>query len=263
MYKNMIQPILSKNLSFKNITHSFFTKNGGFSNDNNYSLNCSYNSTDLISNVNKNRELVCNYHKLHILNLKTVKQIHSNKVVIVNNLKEKTSEIEADAIITDRPNILLGILTADCAPVLAVDPVRNIISAIHIGWKGAITNILSNTLDHFIAMNSDIKNINLAIGPCIGPSSYEVQQDFYDKFNKNDITNKKYFTHLSTNKYRFNLPEYILDEALDKGIKEENISNINKDTFIEENNFFSYRRNYKNNLSDCGRMISAISINET
>ena len=258
---NKIEPILNKNLNFQNITHGFFTKNGGFSSSNNSSLNCSYNSNDNIINVNNNRELVCNYHKLNLQNLKTVKQVHSNKVLTINHFKQNTSEIEADSIVTNKANIILGILTADCAPILAFDPINNIIAAIHIGWKGAIKNILSNTINTFIAMKSDAANIKLSIGPCIGPKSYEVKKDFYDKFIKKDIKNKKYFINFNYDKYMFNLPKYIQDEALSKGILVKNISNIKKDTFIEENDFFSFRRNYKKDLGDCGRMISTISIN--
>ena len=146
MNNNKIKPILSNNLKFKKITHGFFTKNGGYSSNNNFSLNCSFNSNDSLENVNNNRKLICNYHKLNIKNLKTVKQIHSSKVLYIDNLNYETSKIEADSIITNKPNIVLGILTADCAPVLLFDPKNNIIAAIHIGWQGAIKNILTNTI---------------------------------------------------------------------------------------------------------------------
>ena len=127
-------------------------------------------------NILKNQKQF-KFYKLNIENLKTAKQVHSNKVLTINNLGQKTNEIEADALVTNQPNIILGILTADCAPVLAFDPINNIIAAIHIGWKGAIKNILSNTIDTFIGMNSNTTNIKLAIGPCIGPMSYEVKKD--------------------------------------------------------------------------------------
>jgi len=259
---NKIEPILNNNLNFQSITHGFFTKNGGFSSSNNSSLNCSYNANDTKVNVDNNRELICNYHKLSIENLKTVKQVHGNKVLTVNHLKQNTFKIEADSMITNKSNIILGILTADCAPVLAFDPVSKIIAAIHIGWKGAIKNILSNTINTFITMKSEVKNINLSIGPCIGPKSYDVKKDFYDKFINKNIKNKIYFIKFSRDKYKFNLPEYIQDEALNKGILLKNISNLKKDTLIEENMFFSFRRNYIKNLGDCGRMISTISIND-
>lgn len=262
MQSKKILPVLSSNLNYKNIIHGFFTKNGGVSRKNNYSLNCSYSSNDLKKNVNYNRRLVCNYHKLNIQNLKIVNQVHSNKIIVINNLKQITSNIDADSIITNKPNIILGILTADCAPVLAFDPLRKIIAAIHIGWKGAIKNILGNTVDSFIEMQSDVKNIKLTIGPCIGPESYEVKKDFYNKFIQVNIINRKYFVNICPNKYKFNLPHYIQDQALNKGLIKKNISIINKDTFIEDDNFFSYRRNYIKDLEDCGRMISTISIKD-
>ncbi|MCH2678367.1 MAG: polyphenol oxidase family protein, partial [Alphaproteobacteria bacterium] len=134
--------------------------------------------------------------------------------------------------------------------------------AIHIGWKGAIKNILSNTIDTFIAMNANTDNIKLAIGPCIGPMSYEVKKDFYYQFIKINIKNKKYFISLNSNSFKFNLPEYIKDEALYNGILAKNISNLKRDTFIEKEMFFSFRRNYIKNIGDCGRMISTISINK-
>ena len=168
MPNKTVTPILSNNLKFKNLTHGFFSKNGGYSSDNNFSLNCSFNSKDIEANVFNNRKLICNYHKLNIQNLKTVKQVHSNKVLIIKNFQENTSEEEADSIITNKPNIILGILTADCAPVLLFDPINNIIAATHIGWQGAIKNILTNTIDVFKKMKSKTKNIKLSIGPCIG-----------------------------------------------------------------------------------------------
>ena len=260
MSKNNISPLLSKNLSKKNITHGFFTKKGGISKKNNFSLNCSYNSNDLKTNIIKNRKLVCNFHKLDIDNLKTIKQVHGNKIVIVSDLKKETSTIEADAMITDKPNIILGILTADCAPILVLDYEKNIIAAIHIGWKGAIKNILTKTLKAFIKMGSKINDINIAIGPCIGPESYEVKKDFYDKFTKYNLNNKNYFYNFNSNKFKFDLPQYIIDEAINNGVIKDNITNINKDTFNEKNNFFSARRSLKLKHDDYGRNISIIMI---
>lgn len=262
MHNNKIKPILSNNLKFKNITHGFFTKNGGYSDNNNYSLNCSFNSHDSKENVYNNRKLICNYHKLSIKNLKTVKQVHSSKILFIKDLNVQTSEIEADSIITNKPNIVLGILTADCAPVLLYDPVQNIIAAVHIGWQGALKNILTNTINSFIKIQSETANIKLSIGPCIGPKSYDVKEDFYKKFISKNINNKKYFINFYNKGYKFNLPDYIKDEALVNGINLKNISNSRKDTYLEENMFFSFRRNFQQGIGDCGRMISTISINE-
>jgi hypothetical protein len=260
MNRKSLNPIISKNLKIYNIRHGFFTKNGGVSSKNNYSLNCSYNSNDIKNNVINNRKFVCKYHKLGIKNLKTVKQIHSNKIKIIKNIEEITSNYEADAIITRIPNIILGILTADCAPVLVFDAKKSLIAAIHIGWKGAINNILSKTIENIIDIGSNVKDINLAIGPCIGPESYEVREDFYKTFIKNNVNNKKFFKKIKLNKFKFNLPNYIFEEARELGVLSKNICVSNKDTFIDKNNFFSYRRNLNSNLDDCGRMISTISI---
>ena len=260
MNSNIIQPILCKNFTTNNVKHGFFTRNGGVSSKNNFSLNCSYSSNDKRDNVLINRKLVCNYHQLDLINLKTVNQVHSNKIQIIKNLNEDVSNVKADALITNIPNIILGVLTADCAPVLIQDSSKKIIAAIHVGWKGAMNNILAKTVETIIDLGSDIQNIKLAIGPCIGPKSYEVGNDFYIKFTKNNNVNKKFFQKTKQDKFKFDLPKYIYHQAINLGLKINQISNINKDTFLEKNKFFSFRRNFKSNLNDCGRMISTISM---
>ena len=258
-----LSPIFYKNFETPNMNHGFFTKNGGISSEENYSLNCSYNSNDIKDNVLINRKLICKHFNLKIANLKTINQIHSNKVKIIENIYDDTFNIEADALVTKSPNIILGILTADCAPVLIQDPLKHIIAAVHIGWKGAHNKILEKTIETLINLGSNINNIKLAIGPCIGPESYEVGNDFYIKFIKNNPFDKIFFEKIKLNKFKFNLPKYIFHQATNIGIKNNNISNSNKDTCIDEENFFSYRRNHTKNLYDCGRMISAISIKKS
>ena len=260
MNKEKITPILCKNFETLNINHGFFTRNGGVSSKENFSLNCSFNSNDSKDNVLINRKLICNYHKLDIDNLKIVNQVHSNKIQIIENINHDVSNIKADALITKNPNIILGLLTADCAPVLIQDSYKKIIAAIHMGWKGTINNILQNTIKTLIDLGSDINSLKLVIGPCIGPESYEVGNDFYLKFTKIDITNKKFFQKTIANKFKFNLPQYIFHIAINMGIHINNISNTNNDTFKEKYNFFSYRRNFTLKLNDCGRMISTISM---
>ena len=255
-----LNPIFYKSFKTLNINHGFFTKNGGVSSKENFSLNCSYSSNDYKNNVLINRKLICEHFNLKLANLKTVNQIHSNQVKIIENIDDDTSHIEADALVTKSPNIILGILTADCAPVLIQDPLKNIIAAVHIGWKGAYTKILEKTIESFINFGSDVNNIKLAIGPCIGPASYEVGNDFYIKFTKENIINEIFFKKTKLNKFKFDLPKYIYHQAIYTGIQTNNISNNNRDTFTDKKSFFSYRRNFKNNLNDCGRMLSAISM---
>ena len=255
-----LNPVFYKSFKTLNINHGFFTKNGGVSSKENFSLNCSYSSNDCKNNVLINRKLICEHFNLKLANLKTVNQIHSNQVKIVENIDDDTSHIEADALVTKSPNIILGILTADCAPVLIQDPLKNIIAAVHIGWKGAHTKILHKTIESLINLGSDVNNIKLAIGPCIGPTSYEVGNDFYEKFTKENIINKIFFERTKLNKFNFNLSKYIYHQAISIGIQDNNISNTDKDTFTDKKDFFSYRRNFKNKLNDCGRMISTISM---
>ena len=256
-----LSPIFYKNFETPNMNHGFFTKNGGISSEENYSLNCSYNSNDIKDNVLINRKLICKHFNLKIANLKTINQIHSNKVKIIENIYDDTFNIEADALVTKSPNIILGILTADCAPVLIQDPLKNIIAAVHIGWKGAFSKILEKTIVSLNDLGADVNDLKLAIGPCIGPESYEVGHDLYIKFTKENIINKKFFKATRLNKFKFNLPKYIYSQAESIGIQTNNISNSDIDTFKDRKNFFSYRRNFTNKLNDCGRMISAISMN--
>ena len=210
MKNKKLNPICCKKFDTIGINHGFFTRNGGVSSKESYSLNCSYSSNDNKSNVLINRKLICKYFNLNIANLKTVNQIHSNKVKIIENIYNN--------------------------------------------------KILEKTIESLINLGSDINNIKLAIGPCIGPSSYEVRNDFYLKFTKNNVFNKVFFEKIGIDKFKFNLPKYILHQAINLGINKNNISNTDKDTFSNEEDFFSYRRNYNNKLNDCGRMISAISI---
>lgn len=258
MFKN-IEPITSSLLNNENIIHGFFTKNAGITRHNSLNLNYSFKNIRLKKPIYDNRKLIADYHNLKLTNLKTINQIHSNKVIIIDNNKQNTNSVSADALITKIPNIILGILTADCAPTLIYDKKEKIIAAIHIGWKGAYYNILEETIKNMIILGSNINNLLLAIGPCIGPKSYEVKKDLIDKFIKKKETYKAHFVKIN-NKYYFNLANLIHSNALQIGLNNNNIWLANKDTYSNKRLFFSYRRNIKNNSPDLGRMISTISL---
>ena len=259
---NIIIPFTSKLLNEKKINHGFFTKNGQVTKNFNLNFDCSLKNKKLESKILKNRKMVTNYHNLKLKNLKTINQIHSNKVIIINKNTQKTSNVNADAMITNLPDIILGILTADCAPVLLYDEKQKIIAAIHIGWKGAYKNILKKTINKMENLKCDVNNIILSIGPCIGPKSYEVGEEFFNYFIDKNNNYKIHFKKLNSNKYFFNLPNFIYAKAIKYGIKKYNIWTSIEDTYINEELFFSYRRNIKNNLPDVGRMISTISLNK-
>ena len=239
----------------KNITHGFFNKLGGYSKGIYESLNCGKGSKDNKQNVNQNLIKVCKKIRCSKKNLILLNQIHSNKVFSVNQIPRK--KILGDALITSKSKLALGILTADCAPIFIIDPKKNIISAIHAGWKGAYKRIIFKTIYKLKKKGCNIKDLHAVIGPCISKQSYEVKKDFLDKFMIQNKKNKRFFT-IHKRKIFFSLNEYILDQLKEIGVK--NIEIIKKDTYFYKNNFFSSRRSLKNNFNDYGRNISVIMI---
>ena len=249
----MIQSELIK--KYKNISHGFFNRNGGFSKGIYKSLNCGTGSKDKKIHIEKNLKKVCKRIGCSTNNLILLKQIHSNKVhTIKKNLKKK---LKGDSLITNKKKIALGILTADCAPVFIYDPKNNFISAIHVGWRGAYKKIITKTLNNLKKRGSKINNLITVIGPCISKKSYEVKNDFFNRFLKQSKINKRFFLIKNKRKF-FGLNEYIKNELIKKGIK--NIEIIKKDTYLNKNNFFSARRSLKNKFNDYGRNISIIMI---
>ena len=250
----------SKQLSnFKKINHGFFDKKGGVSKGIYKSLNCGIGSKDNKINIKKNLKIVknkiCKFSKEIFL----VKQIHSNKFIFVDKKSQITSRTKSvDAIITNRINFPIAVLTADCVPVLIYDHKKNIIAAIHAGWKGALNGIIDNVLKFMFKKGCKPKNTTVAIGPCISKNSYEVKEDFQKKFIKKNKKNIIFFKN-NKKKIYFDLPNYIKNQV--KIHKINNIDFINKDTFIKKNNFFSARQSIKFKHNDYGRNISIIVIN--
>ena len=240
----------------ENFKHGFFKRNGGVSIGEFSSLNCKYSSFDTISKINSNRALVSNLMGIKTSDLITLKQMHSSDVINITERIEP-DEIEGDSMVTSKEGICLGILTADCAPILFGDFEKKIIGAAHAGWKGLYGGIVENTLENMVQLGAKIKNICVAIGPCIQKNNYEVGIEFYEKFINKDIKYKKFFLK-ENNKILFDLPGSISFRLHLQGIR--NIQSLNKCTFSEKKNYFSFRRNQKNKLGDCGRMISTIKI---
>ena len=240
---------------FKTIEHGFFNRKGGFSKGIYKSLNCGLGSNDNINNIRKNIDRVCKKIGCNKNNLILMSQIHSNIVHKVTKIPNK--KLKGDSLVTNRKGIALGILTADCAPILIYDPVNNLIGAIHAGWRGAYKKIVSNTLKKFKFKGSNFKDLIVVIGPCISKKNYEVKRDFFNKFITNEQSNKKFFNY-KNNKMYFSLSDYIKQNFLNLGVK--NVEIIKKDTYKTSNNFFSARKSLKNKLNDYGRNISVIMI---
>ena len=252
--------IKSKKLSkFENIEHAFFNRLSGISTGIYKSLNCGPGSFDKKKNILKNLQIVQKKIKSKSKKIILLKQIHSNKFYYIDkNLKLINKKFNGDALITDRRNTPIGVLTADCVPILMFDKQKKLIAAIHAGWKGAYKDIIKKVVKFMIKKGCTPKNITAAIGPCISVKNYEIKQDFIKKFIKKDKNNKKFFKK-DNNKNFFNLPMYIYSQLNSLDIKK--IDVINKDTFSNKNKFFSARRSINQNENDYGRNISIIMIN--
>ena len=174
----MIQSKLIK--SFKNISHGFFNNQSGYSRGIYKSLNCGIGSNDKKINVKRNIQKVCKKIGCSVNNLILLNQQHSNKVHLIN--KNPKKKLKGDSLITNKKNIALGILTADCAPVFIYDTKNKFISAIHAGWKGAYKKIVTKTINKLKVKGSKTNNLIAVIGPCISKRSYEINNDFFKDF---------------------------------------------------------------------------------
>ena len=252
--------IKSKKLSkFQQINHGFFDKKGGKSTGIYKSLNCGIGSYDSKKNVLNNLKIVCKKINCSSKNLILLNQIHSSKFYFINkNYKFKKKKLNGDALITNVKKIALGVLVADCVPILIYDKNLKIISAIHAGWKSVYKEIIKKVVKFLIKKGSNTKNLVAVIGPSISEKSYEVQKDFKDKFVKKD-KQSKFFFKIRKNKTYFGLNKYVYYHLKKLGIK--NLEIIKKNTFDPKNNFFSARRSIQNKENDYGRNISVIMIN--
>ncbi len=241
---------------FKDIKHCFFSRKGGVSKGIYHSLNCGVGSKDKKKNISKNLFFVSKKLKISQKTLLLMHQTHSNKVIIINKKNENLRKFNSDALITKLKGISLGVLTADCVPIILYDLNNKIIGCVHAGWKGASSGIIENTIKKFKKVNLNNKII-ASIGPCIGKDSYEVDVDFYKKFLSKSKKNTKYFIKKNNFKKLFNLRKYVTDKLLKLNVK---VDHVNYDTFKEKSKFFSYRRSQKLGENDYGRCISIISL---
>ena len=241
----------------KQIKHCFFSKKNGFSKGIYKGLNCGKGSKDKKENIKKNLDYVAKKMNVERDKLILMHQTHSNKVIEIkkNNYKKK---IIADAMITKMKGFALGVVTADCVPIILYDTKNEIVGCIHAGWKGAFLGIIKNTISKIKKISSGNK-FYACIGPCIGKKSYEVDKNFYKMFLAKSRNNKIYFSNKNKTKKLFNLRKFVTNKLIKANI---NIDQINRDTFAEKGNFFSYRRSCKLKQKDYGRCISSICMPE-
>ena len=199
-----------KLLNQRKISHGFFNKKGGKSVGIYKSLNCGPGSNDNQERIRKNLKIVKNKLSKDSQNIFLLHQIHSNKFLFIkNNTKINKKKIEADAIITDKSKLPIAVLTADCVPILLYDKKRNMIAAIHAGWKGALKGIIKKVINFMIKNGCKKDNIIIALGPCIKQNNYNVKEDFQKKFIKKDKKNKIFFKK-KKNMIYFDLHNFVI-----------------------------------------------------
>lgn len=238
--------------------HGFFTREGGVSEGIYAGLNCGAGSNDLAEHVLENRKRVQDYFSAEALC--TLYQIHSADVITITDPFQQFNAPKADAMVTKTAGIALGILTADCAPVLFCDATAGVIGAAHAGWKGAIGGVMENTVTAMESLGAKRANISAAIGPCIAQESYQVDAMFQSNFITKDPSYAAFFDRdlSSPSHYLFNLKAFCESRLQAAGIT--HIHTLPDNTYTEESLFFSFRRTTHRAEADYGRQISAIAI---
>jgi polyphenol oxidase len=243
------------------IRHAFLTRRGGVSEGPFASLNCGFGSGDATESVARNRMLAMDRLGLAADRLVTCYQIHSSTVVTVERPWLRETAPHADGLVTRVPGIALGVLAADCAPILFHDPVAKIIGAAHGGWRGVLAGIAEATVSQMEALGAERGRIRAGIGPCIAKHSYEVGSDFPPRFLADDAANLSFFAPaLRDGHFMFDLPGYIEHRLTLADVA--TIQRAAHDTVTEEERFFSYRRACLRGERVYGRGLSAIALKE-
>lgn len=250
-------PLLDESCAGTAIRHGFFTRHGGVSRGIYQGLNVGLGSNDERAHVVENRTRVCGWFPLPPERLATPHQIHSSDVVIVDENYDGERP-EADAMVTAAPGLIVGVLTADCGPILMADPEGGVVAAAHAGWRGALDGIIGNTVAAMEECGARRERIIASVGPSISGPNYEVGPEFVDRFMTEDAANDVYFTPSKReNHSNFDLQSYVLRRLADAGVTAQHCGHC---TYADEAMFFSYRRTTHRGEPDYGRQISAIGI---
>lgn len=241
------------------IRHGFFTRDGGVSEGIYRGLNVGIGSNDDPQNVRENRRRVSGWFGLPLEHLATAHQIHSPDVVTVTAPYDG-SRPQADAQVTASPGVILGVLTADCGPILFADAENRVIGAAHAGWKGALGGVLENTIDAMIALGARRESIRATLGPSISKANYEVGPEFVDRFLAANPEFDVFFTPSAKPGHAmFDLPGLTVKRLTEASVTADNLDLC---TYAAPETFFSYRRTTHAGEPDYGRQISAIAIME-
>ncbi|HYM30880.1 MAG TPA: peptidoglycan editing factor PgeF [Candidatus Cybelea sp.] len=257
----MTVPVLqSALLAMPGVRHGFFTRAGGVSGGVYASLNCGVGSRDDAAAVRENRRRAMDALGLPTEALTTLYQVHGDRVIDLTAAVPPTAERpKADGMVCATPGLALGILAADCVPVLLADHEARVIAACHAGWKGALAGIVAATVEAMRRHGAAIERIAAAIGPAIRQASYEVGPEFPAPFLAADAANARFFAPGErANHFQFDLTGFINARLAAAGIKR--IDDVSRDTRAEPDTFFSYRRTTLAREPDYGRQLSAIAL---
>jgi hypothetical protein len=250
---NGVEVIRARSLG--DVAHGFLGRRGGVSQGLHGGLNVGLGSDDDRAAVDENRRRAV-AAVLGGAPLITCFQVHSaDCVTITQDVAERP---RADAMVTDRPGLALGILTADCAPVLLADREAGVVGAAHAGWKGAIGGVTDTTIAAMEALGAQRDRIAAAIGPCIARASYEVDEAFRRRFEEEDPANERFFVDARAGHAKFDLEAYVTHRLASAGVQR--IEALGLDTYANEDRFFSYRRATHRSEPDYGRQIAIIGL---
>ncbi|KQM26350.1 MULTISPECIES: peptidoglycan editing factor PgeF [unclassified Sphingomonas] len=239
------------------VAHGFLGRRGGVSKGIVSGLNTGLGSGDDPAAIAENRARVVDA-VLPGAALCGLYQIHSASVVRVLTAFPDGERPQGDAMVTERPNILLGILTADCAPVLLADREAGVVGAAHAGWKGALAGVTDATIAQMEKLGARADRIAAAVGPCIARASYEVDMGFVERFCATDPANERFFAENRPGHARFDLEAYVVHRLAAAGVRR--IEALGQDTYAQEDRFFSFRRATHRGEADYGRQLSVIGL---
>ncbi len=219
--------------------HYFFGRKGGVSTERFESLNCNIRGSDSMENIRQNLQIIAQKFHSNIEQMCLVNQGVTNHAVYVET--PSLYEITADGLVTDKKGLILGIKTADCCPVLLADYKNGVIGAAHAGWRGALRGVVENTIKIMLEKGAEKKNISAALGPCLQQPSFEAGEDMLEEFVSNNPQYKSFFISGHREKhYQFDLEGFVINRIRKCGIT--NISASETDTYTDEENYFSFRR---------------------
>jgi YfiH family protein len=254
------EPLIHARLDLPGIRHGFFTRAGGVSTGLYASLNCGIGSNDDRANVFANRARAMAAIGMSPESLATPYQIHSDVALVVTEPWETGNRPKADAVVTQRPGIAVGVGSADCGPTLFADAAAGVVAAAHSGWRGALAGILESTVATMERLGARREAIVAVLGPTISAANYEVGPDLVDAFETADRDNGRFFRPASrAGHHMFDLPAYIVSRLEAAGVT---AIDLGRCTYAEDVSFFSYRRSTHRREPDYGRLLSAIALGD-